>query len=62
MPYDLKRSAVRNMENAGVPRTLAMRLVGLKTESIYRRYRIVAEDELAEAVKRLANRGSGGRK
>lgn len=39
--HDMRRSAVRTFERAGVPRSVAMSLIGHKTESIYRRYAIV---------------------
>jgi len=45
---------VRNLEGAGVPRSVAMKLVGHKTESIYRRYAIVSQRDLAEGVAKLA--------
>ena len=32
---------MRNLEKAGVPRAAAMKMVGHKTESIYKRYSIV---------------------
>ena len=41
IPHDFRRTAVRNLERAGVPRTTAMALIGHKTEPICRRYSIV---------------------
>lgn len=58
VPHDLRRSAVRNLELAGVPRSVAMKLTGHKTESIYRRYAIVSEADLADAVRKLGRRSS----
>ena len=54
IPHDFRRTAVRRLEQAGVPRKTAMRLVGHKTESIYQRYMIVVEKDLVDAVKKLA--------
>ena len=55
IPHDFRRTAVRNLERAGVPRSVAMRLVGHMTESIYRRYAIVAKQDLIDGLKRLAD-------
>lgn len=54
IPHDFRRSAVRALERAGVPRSVAMKLTGHKTESVYRRYAIVAEADLREGVKKVA--------
>jgi len=54
IPHDLRRTAVRNLERAGVPRSAAMNLVGHKTESIYRRYAITDEAMLQEAGAKLS--------
>jgi site-specific recombinase XerD len=51
--HDMRRSAVRTFERAGVPRSVAMSIVGHKTESIYRRYAIVDESMQREAAARL---------
>jgi hypothetical protein len=52
--HDFRRTAVRNLERAGVPRSTAMKLVGHKTESIYRRYAIVDEAMLKEGAEKIA--------
>jgi hypothetical protein len=48
--HNLRRSAVRNFERAGVSQAVAMRLTGHKTASVYRRYRIVDETDLRQAL------------
>lgn len=51
--HDLRRSAVRNLERAGIARSAAMAIVGHETESVYRRYSIVDEAVLREAGDKL---------
>jgi hypothetical protein len=45
---------VRNLERRGVPRSVAMKVTGHRTESVYRRYAIVSDADLQEAARRLA--------
>ena len=55
IPHDLRRSCVRNLERAGVPRSTAMALVGHKTQTIYSRYAVTDEAMLRERTAKLAN-------
>jgi site-specific recombinase XerD len=53
IPHDFRRTAVRNLERAGVSRSDAMKMVGHKTESIYRRYAIADEKSMSEAAAKM---------
>ena len=53
IPHDFRRTAVRNLERAGVPRSDAMAMIGHLTESIYRRYAISDEASLRESAIKL---------
>jgi integrase-like protein len=48
--HDIRRCAASNLSRAGVPEQVAMRIRGHKTPSMYRRYRIVDETEIREAL------------
>lgn len=52
--HDLRRTAVMHLERAGVPRSVAMKLTGHRTESVFTRYAIVDAAALAEGVEKLA--------
>ena len=54
MVHDFRRTAVRNLERAGVPRSVAMKLTGHLAESIYRRYAVVSPVDLNAGVEKLA--------
>jgi integrase len=51
--HDFRRTAVRNLERAGVPRSTAMAMVGHETEAIYNRYAIVDEAMHREGAAKL---------
>ena len=53
IPHDFRRTAVRNLERAGVSRSDAMKMVSHKTESIYRRYAIADERSMRESASKL---------
>lgn len=52
--HDLRRSAVRRLIRSNVPQPIAMRLSGHKTAATFRRYGIVTESDLTEAVRKVA--------
>jgi integrase len=54
IPHDFRRTAVRNLERAGISRSAAMAMVGHKTQSIYSRYAIADDATLKEAALKLA--------
>ena len=60
LPHVFRRTAVSNLERAGVPRSVAMKMVGHKTEAIYRRYAIVSAADLQDAAKKLAAVSASG--
>jgi integrase len=49
--HDLRRSAARNMLNAGVPQAIAMQITGHKTDSMFRRYAIVTPNDVRSALR-----------
>jgi hypothetical protein len=57
----MRRSAVRNLERAGVPRSVAMKLTGHKTEAVYRRYAIADAAAPAEGVEKAGPVACGSR-
>jgi integrase len=51
--HDLRRSFMTRARRAKIPESVVMRMSGHKTHSIFQRYNIVEERDLADAVQTL---------
>lgn len=51
--HDLRRSGVRNLRRLGVAESVAMKISGHKTASVFRRYDIIEQSDLEDAAAKL---------
>ena len=56
VPHDFRRSAVRNLVNAGVDTATAMKITGHRTLHIFMRYNIISTGQLHEAMEKVTSK------
>jgi len=53
VPHDMRRSATRNFRKAGLSENEGMAMTGHQTNSIYRRYDIIDEEDMKESMEKV---------
>ncbi|MHB1936427.1 MAG: tyrosine-type recombinase/integrase [Acidobacteriaceae bacterium] len=51
--HDLRRTAARNLRRAGIAEGVIMKIGGWRTRSVFERYAIVSQTDIAEALQKL---------
>ena len=54
IPHDFRRSAARNLIQAGVDQSTAMRITGHRTVAVFQRYNIVSTEQLHAAMAKVS--------
>jgi len=53
--HDMRRGAVRRLERASVARSVATKITGHKSESVYKRYAVTSERDVAEGLAKVSH-------
>lgn len=56
IPHDFRRTAARNLVRLGMPEKLVMAVTGHATRSVFDRYHIVSDSDIAEALEKAARK------
>jgi hypothetical protein len=51
--HDLRRTASRNLRRPGISEGVIMKIGGCRTRSVFERYAILSQTDIADALKRL---------
>jgi site-specific recombinase XerD len=54
IPHDFRRSAARNLIQAGVDQSTAMRITGHRAVAVFQRYNIVSTEQLHEPMAKVS--------
>ena len=59
LPHDMRRSAIRNFRKAGVSESDGMKISGHKTNSVYKRYDIIDEEDQRRTIENVQDINDG---
>jgi integrase len=60
--HDLRRTAARNLRRAGIAEGVIMKIGGWRTRSVFERYAIIDQNDIAVAMEKLQNLQAGEQK